>query len=597
MESIMATQAIAPTAFFYYTPDENRQHGHFTSHPGFQPSHNQIQHLHHMHNYHQQQSRAMTVLPVVPVLPSTPIFSRPGSPSSQTRVCQKIFTGLPSSLTPLASPQPLAHKPAIMVDTEFSSDSDCFYPSTPPLSSSGSVSSSPGSGDLLQTPMNPMFSGIENKETSNTSGQLEQFPTIDWTNCVSPPLTPVYIQSQIPKTLSLDSTGELPSISSCPSLSPSPPYARSISSDDVDFCDPRNLTVGSSNSNHTLEAVAVPTIYSSDEKQSKLLVQQTVSSPGSPSQSFESFMLETPQVYGQFEEFSDLDSQDNFVHRLINLGSGAKLQSVRSRASSDAFSIGQSSCSYEEDPADFDTCESFSIPSSPDSCGDLDDHKDKKQRTSEVLVMKANADTGSGQPPEQRTPTAADNSQCDNRGSLNTSSESTSSPNDNGNQNSQHEPASRRGRKQSLTEDPSKQFVCDLCNRRFRRQEHLKRHYRSLHTREKPFECNECGKKFSRSDNLAQHARTHGSGAIVMNLIDDPDAVAAAGVPPGFSHHMIASTGLASDAGRALSIDDDYHQFGKVLFQVTAELPGSSTELSSDEGSDHTSRKKRKRAD
>ncbi|KAI5815948.1 hypothetical protein BZA77DRAFT_69681 [Pyronema omphalodes] len=72
-------------------------------------------------------------------------------------------------------------------------------------------------------------------------------------------------------------------------------------------------------------------------------------------------------------------------------------------------------------------------------------------------------------------------------------------------------PVVRRGRKQSLTEDPSKTFVCHLCTRRFRRQEHLKRHFRSLHTKDKPFSCGECGKKFSRSDNLSQHARTHGS--------------------------------------------------------------------------------------
>ena len=82
-------------------------------------------------------------------------------------------------------------------------------------------------------------------------------------------------------------------------------------------------------------------------------------------------------------------------------------------------------------------------------------------------------------------------------------------------------PTNRRGRKQSLTEDPSKTFVCTLCSRRFRRQEHLKRHYRSLHTHDKPFECNDCGKKFSRSDNLAQHARTHGSGAIVMGVLEN----------------------------------------------------------------------------
>jgi DNA-directed RNA polymerase subunit RPC12/RpoP len=84
--------------------------------------------------------------------------------------------------------------------------------------------------------------------------------------------------------------------------------------------------------------------------------------------------------------------------------------------------------------------------------------------------------------------------------------------------------SSRRGRKQSLTEDPSKTFVCTLCSRRFRRQEHLKRHYRSLHTHDKPFECTDCGKKFSRSDNLSQHQRTHGSGTVTLGVLDGADA-------------------------------------------------------------------------
>lgn len=67
----------------------------------------------------------------------------------------------------------------------------------------------------------------------------------------------------------------------------------------------------------------------------------------------------------------------------------------------------------------------------------------------------------------------------------------------------------RRGRKPTAVDDSSKTFMCQHCGRRFRRQEHLKRHFRSLHTREKPFACKQCGKTFSRSDNLAQHARTH----------------------------------------------------------------------------------------
>jgi hypothetical protein len=49
------------------------------------------------------------------------------------------------------------------------------------------------------------------------------------------------------------------------------------------------------------------------------------------------------------------------------------------------------------------------------------------------------------------------------------------------------------GRKQSLTEDTSETFVCTLCSDRFRRQEHLKRHYHSLHTQDKTFERTDFG--------------------------------------------------------------------------------------------------------
>lgn len=66
-----------------------------------------------------------------------------------------------------------------------------------------------------------------------------------------------------------------------------------------------------------------------------------------------------------------------------------------------------------------------------------------------------------------------------------------------------------RGRKPSPIPDASKQFGCEFCDRRFKRQEHLKRHVRSLHMGEKPFNCTLCGKKFSRSDNLNQHIKTH----------------------------------------------------------------------------------------
>ncbi|KAH3683878.1 hypothetical protein WICPIJ_005139 [Wickerhamomyces pijperi] len=66
-----------------------------------------------------------------------------------------------------------------------------------------------------------------------------------------------------------------------------------------------------------------------------------------------------------------------------------------------------------------------------------------------------------------------------------------------------------RGRKPSTEYDASRTFVCKACQRRFKREEHLKRHFRSLHMHEKPFNCPKCNKKFSRTDNLTQHLKTH----------------------------------------------------------------------------------------
>lgn len=69
-----------------------------------------------------------------------------------------------------------------------------------------------------------------------------------------------------------------------------------------------------------------------------------------------------------------------------------------------------------------------------------------------------------------------------------------------------------RGRKEDKEADmvdQSKIYMCGYCSRRFKRQEHLKRHFRSLHTLEKPYECRVCLKKFSRTDNLNQHLKVH----------------------------------------------------------------------------------------
>ncbi len=176
METMMAPQPNGP-AFYFYSPDpnpESRQHGRFIpqQHPGL---------------------AQMSMLPIVPPLPSTPIFSRPGSSSSQPPLLPKGYSCvpiLPSTMTPLASPMPIAHKPTIVLDTELCEAEGLYSPSTPPLSSSGSVISSPGSCDMLQTPLNPMFSGLDGREVYAMDGELERFPSLDWSACASPPLTP-----------------------------------------------------------------------------------------------------------------------------------------------------------------------------------------------------------------------------------------------------------------------------------------------------------------------------------------------------------------------------------------------------------------------
>tara|TARA_R110002003_G_scaffold13_5_gene877 strand:- start:23332 stop:23970 length:639 start_codon:yes stop_codon:yes gene_type:complete len=139
-------------------------------------------------------------------------------------------------------------------------------------------------------------------------------------------------------------------------------------------------------------------------------------------------------------------------------------------------------------------------------------------------------------------------------------------------------PTSRRGRKQSLTEDPSKTFVCTLCSRRFRRQEHLKRHYRSLHTHDKPFECTDCGKKFSRSDNLSQHQRTHGTGAVVMGVLDSSE---------------FHGDSMQHQPGPYIS---NPAQMGQVLYQAAQDISSSSSDSYSDlEAASINKMRKRKR--
>ncbi|KAM7190000.1 putative cutinase [Naviculisporaceae sp. PSN 640] len=565
METMMPQQAAAP--FFHYRPEsnqDNRQQGYFHAHP--------LQHQ-------------MGMFPVVPTVPSTPIYSRPGSSNSQQQLHPKSFAGvlgMPSTMTPMASPQPI-HKPAMILQTDINEVNGSYYPSTPPLSSSGSVISSPGSCDMLQTPLNPMFSGLDGgKPVSEVDGQLETFPQLDWSHCASPPMTPVYLPSQtgLVTDIHTNNTSDLLSVASCPSLSPSPsPYARSVSSDDIDFCDPRNLTVGTANPTLAPEFNGVPSLCAGADEEHKFDIQgeALVKAPVPSLASFE-FNPQLPSGLPTFDDLSDFESEDDFVNGLVNLGGEAPAnQTTRSRSSSDALSLGQSS--HFEDELENVVQAKRSLPSPPDSCEDSEEPQSKRQKKSEDSTepkMTSAADSQSGST-EQQSPS---NNQSSNENEAKNNSEANSTSGDAGNATGAPTPANRRGRKQSLTEDPSKTFICELCNRRFRRQEHLKRHYRSLHTQEKPFECHDCGKKFSRSDNLSQHARTHGAGAITLGVLEGGEADAyAANYPGGYMPPQMM--GVPMHLG-----GDEYHHHhhqtpGKVLFQVAAEISGSGSEYSS----------------
>lgn len=559
MDATMMTAQAMGQASYFYNQDARRQHGYFQPHLAMQ----------------QQQM----IFPAVPTLPSTPMYSRPGSACSQPQG-PTLYSNAPANMvTPMASPQPLTHKPAIMVETEIR-DNDMYYPATPPLSTSGSVVGSPSSVDMLQTPMNPMFSGLDGVDGLKDAFEPTNTFVVDWANVASPPLTPVFLpQSQSTEQTLITSTNPanlISSVSACPSLSPSPsPYARSVSSEqDVDFCDPRNLTVTANS--------GIPADFSGLKEEDVTSEQGSPASSSAISQATFDFSTALPDTLSTFGDLSDLEAETDLSGLLdIEQVSTAVSECGRPRActGSSVVSFGHGSFIGEE--LTFNDSETFPFPalhSTVDSSAlDGDSHRDKRVKKSDTPCAQkdackmptANAVAPAGQPSTVEQDSTSTSAQSTESSSTKASSSGVQTPVAN------PAPANRRGRKQSLTEDPSKTFVCDLCNRRFRRQEHLKRHYRSLHTQEKPFECNECGKKFSRSDNLAQHARTHGSGAIVMDLIEDHEA------------HLY-NTAL---------IGESFNSMGKVLFQVAAEMPGSAsaTDMSSED--ETLSKKKRKRSD
>jgi hypothetical protein len=411
-----------------------------------------------------------------------------------------------------------------------------------------------------------------------------------------------------------NNASELLSATSCPSLSPSPsPYPRSvISEQDLDFCDPRNLTVGTAQTTTptlksgvtaTLaEFPALPTLCAGDDEEHRFMLGgEAFAKPTETNVNIFDFNAPSHcHSLPAFEQFSDLDSEDEFVNGLVNFPTTEHVQffgAKRQRTGSDLISVENETFISEDDFEDFeefDDSEQFAVaclPSPPASGSEAEVKKEKRTKKSKKaarceedssefdnLVRSRKytvpMNAASGAPPQEASTDGQQNSAAPSQSGSPESNTANmmGTPSEAGG-NSQSAPVNRRGRKQSLTEDPSKTFVCDVCNRRFRRQEHLKRHVRSLHTHDKPFECNECGKKFSRSDNLSQHARTHGSGAMILGVLEDGELPA-----------------------ESAEETENIRRLGGVLFNVAAAASGSDTEVSS-QGSGSESRKKRKRSE
>ena len=391
------------------------------------------------------------------------------------------------------------------------------------------------------------------------------------------------------------------SINSCPSLSPSPsPLSQSstsTSSTDIDFCDPRNLFVDTQNSsNIAIDFPPLPTLCSGDDEEHQIIVGGDLSIVKQESQlskSFESSATSTLGGLPSFDTFSDLDDSENeFV---INLSRSSPSENVthptNKRQRLDLISFNEDEFLSEDGFEEFENVGQVALaglPTPPESRRSSEDSSVKMKATRKrgqakkpVKKANTNADLSDSEPTvKHETHSHATGSSSEQGSAAQEASiarDSTAASDANAGASSTDtaatpvQPVARRGRKQSLTDDPSKTFVCNLCSRRFRRQEHLKRHYRSLHTHDKPFECNECGKKFSRSDNLSQHARTHGAGAIVMGVLEDGE------LPP-------------TEAGSPID-HADTGALGAVLFEAAQAAAANASSSSSSSSSGGSSRR------
>ncbi|KXL51385.1 hypothetical protein M433DRAFT_227 [Acidomyces richmondensis BFW] len=591
-----ATPPMGPSPFYYYNPDpspETRQHGHFTPHPHGVAMAVVSSNPEHMMHYAQ------------------PMYPRPPSADASLHYQSAPAYMSQAMLTPAASPRLQHHKPTILVQPEAQTlmpiNTDCqgYFPATPTLSASGSfssVDSPPSTCDVLPTPVTGAFlakPSVAGFPAVKEGCEEEVFSEVlaggDWTRPGSPPLTPVFLH---PASAASNDAPYRLARGSCSTVSPSPsPVPRPLESEQ-NVCDPRQLTVSTA----AVELPAMPTLSTSDDEHRMML---KIDSPAA----HDNVTIVAPTEllnYGgmpTFEPIFELDDEEDLNGMVSYAGpesvyfNGSKRQRLDMApvAIEDDGFFSEESFSDEDDLA---AAAGFSPSTSEFSIPEDAALADQSKRTATRTATSTSPPMS--QPTAQRTPTTSGS----------TAASSTSEPADlSASTPAQTANVSRRGRKQSLTDDPSKTFVCTLCSRRFRRQEHLKRHFRSLHTHDKPFECTDCGKKFSRSDNLSQHQRTHGAGTMVMGVL----------APPGEQQmpQPIESVN-GGDAGSMIrpksdqpvyapapplpqpNVSPDANQLGAMLYDVTAQAAGSSSSSvgfsdSDSSPSDRKSAKKRKR--
>ncbi|GAB7359368.1 hypothetical protein MBLNU230_g6019t1 [Neophaeotheca triangularis] len=607
-------------AFFYYNPDpssDNRQHGHWTSHP------------------QQPHGLPFATVPSTPAQYMAPqyeqqMYQRPHSAGAYMHQPQPKPAYISQAmLTPDASPKATHQKPTILVQQDIPSlmplNTDCgsHYPATPTLSASGSfssVDSPPSSINMLPTPVNGggLFGSQQNtpgfhavKEGCEEEVFSEVLAGGDWARPGSPPMTPVFLHPSSAGQNEGNNNNNNYSLSNAYSVgySPSPsPVPRSMvssmsmsraASSEHEVCDPRNLTVGSQAG---ADFPCMPTLAPGDADDANLQAQAP-----SPENVQVAVAPEPAHFHGlpTYEPLFELDVVDDDFSAFAAYNTdvhfnGSKRQRLEPAPApalieDDGF-FSEESYSDEVDllagfsPATSD----FSIPASTAAAPKPKRRTAKK--AAEAVSMYQSTDGHSHQHSTAPTSTAASTTSDHSESGATTPAASGS--------------VSRRGRKQSLTDDPSKTFVCTLCARRFRRQEHLKRHYRSLHTHDKPFECTDCGKKFSRSDNLSQHQRTHGAGTMVMGVLPQEEHGMQGQQPMDSVNSGETGTILrpkseqytpqppASDRS---SPDDS--ELGTMLFDAAAQVSSSSSSSNgswSDADSNHSSdrkstQKKRKR--